>query len=135
MRRDTCAQKRTLLLGEYLSGNLLLNLPHRQLVWTIPKILRSFLRHDRNLFADIGRLIFDILTSYFSQAAGRPIRGAMVSSHQTFGSFAVWNPHWHTIVLEGGFDRYEGTAESAFRTDAAFLAPLRVFHRQRNSYL
>jgi hypothetical protein len=29
----------------------------------------------------------------------------MVSSHQTFGQFAVWNPHWHTIVLEGGFDR------------------------------
>jgi len=29
----------------------------------------------------------------------------MLSSHQTFGSFAVWNPHWHTIVLEGGFDR------------------------------
>ena len=31
----------------------------------------------------------------------------MVSSHQTFGSFVVWNPHWHTIVLEGGFDRYD----------------------------
>jgi hypothetical protein len=24
---------------------------------------------------------------------------------QTLGQFAVWNPHWHTIVLEGGFDR------------------------------
>jgi hypothetical protein len=47
----SCAQKRTLLLGEYLSGNLLLNLPHSQFVWTIPKILRSFLSHDRNLFA------------------------------------------------------------------------------------
>jgi hypothetical protein len=30
----SCAQKRTLLLGEYLSGDLLLNLPHRQFVWT-----------------------------------------------------------------------------------------------------
>ena len=29
----------------------------------------------------------------------------MVSSHQTFSSFAVWNPHRHAIVLEGGFDR------------------------------
>lgn len=28
----------------------------------------------------------------------------MVSSHQTFGEYASWHPHWHTIVLEGGFD-------------------------------
>jgi hypothetical protein len=39
----SCAQKRTLLLGEYLSENLLLTLPHRQFVWTIPKVLRVFL--------------------------------------------------------------------------------------------
>lgn len=88
-------------------GNLLLNLPHRQFVWTIPKVLRCYLRHDRSLFADIGRLIFGILSSYFSHAAGRPIQAAMVSSHQTFGQFAVWNPHWHTIVWEGGFDRHD----------------------------
>jgi hypothetical protein len=31
----------------------------------------------------------------------------MVRCHQTFGQFAVWNPHWHTIVLEGAFDRYD----------------------------
>ncbi len=52
-------------------------------VWTIPKVLRVFLRHDRDLFADIGRLLFDILSRFFSQAAGRAIRCAMVSSHQT----------------------------------------------------
>ena len=85
----SCAQKRTLLLGEYLSEDLLLRLPHRQavqwpalgFVWTIPKVLRVFLRHDRDLFAVVGRLLFDILTSFFSQAAGRTLRCAMVSSH------------------------------------------------------
>jgi hypothetical protein len=50
----SCAQKRTLLVGEYLSEDLLLTLPHRQFVWTIPKVLRVFLRHDRELFADLG---------------------------------------------------------------------------------
>lgn len=101
----SCAQKRTLLVGEYLSEDLLLTLPHRQFVWTIPKVLRVFLRHDRVLFADLGRLTFDILRRFFCQAAGRALRCAMVSSHQTFGEFGVWHPHWHTIVLEGGFDR------------------------------
>ena len=111
----SCAQKRTLLIGEYLSEDLLLRLPHRQavqwpargFVWTIPKVLRVFLRHDRDLFADISRLLFDILTSFFSQAAGRTLRCAMVSSHQTFGEFSGWHRHWHSIVLEGGFDRHD----------------------------
>ena len=34
------------------------------------KVLRVFLRHDRDLFADIGRLPFDILSRFFTQAAG-----------------------------------------------------------------
>src|SRR5271157_5969201 len=111
----SCAQKRTLLPGEYLRENLLLRLPHRQavqwpaigFVWTIPKVLRVFLRHDRDLFADIGRLLFDILSRFFNQAAGRTLRCAMVCSHQTFGEFSVWHPHWHSIVMEGGFDRHD----------------------------
>jgi hypothetical protein len=69
-------------------------------------VLRAFLRHDRELFAELGRLLFDILRRFFSQAAGRSLRCAMVSSHQTFGEFGVWHPHWHSIVLEGGFDRH-----------------------------
>jgi hypothetical protein len=53
----SCAQKRILLLGGYLSEDLPLRLPRGQFVWTIPKRLRVFLRHDRDLFADIGRLL------------------------------------------------------------------------------
>jgi hypothetical protein len=70
-------------VGEYLSEDLLLTLPHRQFVWTIPKVLRVFLRHDRELFAELGRLTFGILRRFFCQAAGRSLRCAMVSSHQT----------------------------------------------------
>jgi hypothetical protein len=103
----SCAQKRTLLLGEYLRENLLLRLPHRQYVWRIPRVLRGYLRHHRELFSELGRLLFELLSQYFSQAAGRKIRTAMVSSHQTFGEFASWHPHWHSIVLEGGFDRQD----------------------------
>ena len=103
----SCAQKRTLLVGKYLSEDLLLTLPHRQFVWTIPKVLRVFLRHDRELFTDLSQLLFDILRPFFCQAAGRSLRCAMISSHQTFGEFGVWHPHWHSIVLEGGFDRHD----------------------------
>jgi hypothetical protein len=36
----------------------------------------------------------------FCQAAGRSLRCAMVSSHQTFREFGVWHPRWHRIVRE-----------------------------------
>jgi hypothetical protein len=103
----SCGQKRTLLLGEYLADDLLLRLPHRQFVWTIPKALRGFLKRDRSLFAAVGKLIFTLIAEYYSEATGRPLTTGMVSSHQTFGEYATWHPHWHTIVLEGGFGDHD----------------------------
>ena len=103
----SCSQKRTLLLGEYLSEDLLLQLPHRQFVWTIPKCLRVFLKHNRELHAELSRLMFSLISSYFSEAAGTAVTAGMVSSLQTFGEYVSWNPHWHTIVLEGGFDQWD----------------------------
>ncbi len=94
-------------MGEYLADDLLLRLQHRQFVFTIPSMLRAFRKHDRSLYADLGRLIYELISDYYSEAAGRKIITGMVSSHQTFGEFAVWNPHWHTIVLEGGFDEWD----------------------------
>jgi len=40
----SCSQKRTLLLGEYMNEQLLLRLPHKQFVFTLPKVLRVFFR-------------------------------------------------------------------------------------------
>jgi hypothetical protein len=55
----------------------------------------------------VGRLIFTLVSEYFGEAAGRPLATGMVSSHQTFGEFATWHPHWHSLVLEGGFDDHD----------------------------
>jgi hypothetical protein len=40
----SCSQKRTLLFAEYLTQEVLLDLPHRQFVFAIPKALRLFFR-------------------------------------------------------------------------------------------
>jgi len=34
---------------------------------------------------------------------GKQIVTGMVLSYQTSGDFARWNPHFHCLVLEGGF--------------------------------
>ena len=108
---SSCSQKRTLLFAEHLSNDVLLNLPHRQFVFSIPKALRPFFRHDRRLFAELSRLIFSMISEFYCEAVGRPVLTGMVRmviAHQTFGDLLRFNPHYHAIVLEGGFDA-EGT--------------------------
>jgi hypothetical protein len=60
----SCHQMRLLLLSEHLSQKVLFRLPHRQFVFTIPKLLRQYFKHDRKLFTDISKLIHGIVTGY-----------------------------------------------------------------------
>ena len=101
----SCDQKRTLLYAEYLADDLLLDLPHRQFVFTIPKILRPYFKFDKRLFGEVSRLIFSLLSEFFALAAGQELLCASVVSYQSFGEFARFYPHWHVLVLEGGFTK------------------------------
>ncbi|MGO9411477.1 MAG: transposase zinc-binding domain-containing protein [Spirochaetia bacterium] len=81
----SCAQKRTLLVEEYLGEDLLLRLPHRQFGWTIPKVLRVLLRHDRDLLSPATRRSASSACGSFAfgrdelpfrnQSLGGPFRG------------------------------------------------------------
>jgi hypothetical protein len=55
----------------------------------------------------VSRLIFSLLSEFFSLAAGQELLCACVVSYQSFGEFARFHPHWHVLVLEGGFTRYD----------------------------
>jgi len=100
----SCSQKRTLLFANYLADHLLLTLPHRQFVFSIPKAPRIFFRHDQKLFAPVSSLIFSMISESYSLTAGKPITSAGVLSFQPFGDLLRANAHWHAIILEGGFD-------------------------------
>jgi predicted Zn-ribbon and HTH transcriptional regulator len=80
----SCDQKRTLLYAEYLAEDLLLDLPHRQFVFTIPKILRPYFKSDKRLFGEVSRLVFSLLSDFFSLAAGQELLCACVVSYQSF---------------------------------------------------
>jgi len=90
-----------------LAKDLLLDLPHRQFVFTIPKILRPYFKSDKRLFGEVSKLIFSLLSNFFSLAAGRTLLCACVVSYQSFGEFTRFHPHWHVLVLEGGFTTYD----------------------------
>ncbi len=100
----SCSRKRTILFAEHLTNEVLLGLPYRQLVFTMPKALRPFFRRDRRLFAGVSRMIYNILREFYHEAAGRKLLTGIVVAPQTFGDVLRWKPHFHAIVLEGGFD-------------------------------
>ena len=117
----SCDQKRTILYAEYLAEELLLELPHRQFVFTVPKILRPYFKNDKRLFGEVSRLIFELLSGFFSLAAQRQLLCGCVASYQSFGEFARFHPHWHVLVLEGGFDEWGRFVYLPLGCDAGLL--------------
>ena len=57
----SCHQKRTLVTGETIAGTICAPVPHRQLVFTIPKRLRIYCRDDRaERYAESIRLLGEL---------------------------------------------------------------------------
>jgi len=100
----SCNQKRLLLFSEHLSENVLLRLPHRQFVFTVPKLLRPYFKYDRNLFEEVSKIIFSIIQDFYNGIGKTTIKTGIIVSYQSFGDLLRFNPHYHCIVLEGGID-------------------------------
>ena len=49
-----------------------------------------------------------MIQDYYNEVSGKQITSGLILSHQTFGDFAKPNPHWHGILIEGGFDEEGG---------------------------
>jgi len=102
----TCSQKRSILFGEHISNDVLLRLPHRHFVFAFPKMLRPYFRNNKKVLSDIARLINDMILSYYSKITGWKICTGIVLAFQSFGDFLRYNPHFHSLILEGGFDEH-----------------------------
>ncbi|MFQ5528329.1 MAG: transposase zinc-binding domain-containing protein, partial [Thermoanaerobaculia bacterium] len=61
----SCHQKRELLWAEWAERELLEDVPHRQVVFTIPKRLRVFFRYDRKLLGQLAGCAWRALKLYF----------------------------------------------------------------------
>ena len=81
----SCHQKRVLAYGDWVDANVLAPVPHRQYVFTLPRLLRPmFARFD---------------------ASARPgARPGIILFVQTFGDLVNFNPHIHVLAADGAFD-------------------------------
>ena len=100
----SCHQKRVVEYGEWLLGNVLKDVPHRQWVFSIPKRLRIYFLYDRKLLAKLSKCGWNVIEKCFKSAAGHQegVAGVTIAV-QTYGDFLNFNPHLHAIVSDGCF--------------------------------
>ncbi|MDA1278415.1 MAG: transposase [Verrucomicrobia bacterium] len=100
----SCHQKRTLLAADTIAHTICLAVPHRQLVFTIPKRLRLFFRFDRRLLGDLARAAWETVAEVYREVLGREdALPGMIAGIQSFGQLVHWNAHIHAIVTDGCF--------------------------------
>ena len=61
----SCHQKRSLLLAERIAQSICQPVPHRQIVWTIPKRLRVYFRFDRRLLGQLARAAWETIVEVY----------------------------------------------------------------------
>ena len=99
--------------AEWLHTTILLPVPHRQIVLTIPKMLRIYFRYDRRLLGDLCRVAAVVIveSSRVLLALPQAQPGLVVCVH-TYGDLANHHPHLHVMATDG-----------AFTPDGVFHAP------------
>ena len=119
----SCHAKRLEEWGEWMRETLLLDVPHRQVVFTIPRMLRLFFKYNRKLLGSLCRLALRSLTSYFAAVTGSELMPGVIAAIQTFGTRINFHPHLHFLVTEGGVDQ-AGVFHKISRIDDSRLAEL-----------
>ncbi|MDI6791831.1 MAG: transposase [bacterium] len=101
----SCHQKRIIQLGEHLGEEVLEEVPHRQIVFCIPKMLRIYFRNDRKLLGKLSQCAYRTLLKLYQAALDRKdVVPGVVISIQTFGDLMNIHPHLHAMVSDGCFD-------------------------------
>ncbi|MBC8463475.1 MAG: transposase, partial [Deltaproteobacteria bacterium] len=101
----SCHQKRVVAFGEWLCQEVVKAVPHRHVVFSIPKILRRYFLYDRKLLSDLSRCGWEALKAFYTTGVRDPkaVPGSVVAI-QTFGDFPLgFHPHLHILVSDGCF--------------------------------
>ena len=100
----SCHQKRVVEFGEWLCRKVVKAVPHRHVVFSIPKILRRYFLYDRKLLSELSLCGWEALKAFFTTGVrdSKAVPGAVVAI-QTFGDFLGFHPHLHILVSDGCF--------------------------------
>lgn len=100
----SCHAKKVVQFGGLLGSTTLSSLPHRQFVFTLPKIMCVYFRYDRKLLTKLCQCANRSLLRFFKTALNTKVgQLGTVTAIQTFGDYGRWHPHLHLLVADGLF--------------------------------
>ena len=101
----SCGAKRAAELAAFLVDEVVEDVGHAQWVFTVPKMLRVYFLHHRDLLGELSRAAAETAKELLAAAAGeeKGFRPGVVSVVQTFGDRANFHPHVHALVTRGGW--------------------------------
>jgi hypothetical protein len=97
-----------LAYGEWVEQCVLRPVPHRQYVFTVPKLIRPFFAYRRSLLGELRRIIARALTQAYGAALPRA-RPGFILFVQTFGDLVNFNSHVHALVADGVFEALDAS--------------------------
>jgi len=102
---------------------------HRQVVFTIPKVLRPVFRKNHRLLGLLCRCAWETLKEMHQGAfPEEDVRGAAVIAIKTAGDQLGWHPHLHALVPDAVWTR------AGWRLPISYLDPdamTRIFKPRR----
>jgi len=105
----SCAAKRSAVTAALLRDDVLEDVGHAQWVFVMPKMLRLYFLHHRELVGGLARAAWETVLELMVAATGeQTLRPGMVAVVQTAGELARWHPHVHAMVSRGGWTREWG---------------------------
>jgi hypothetical protein len=100
----SCHQKRELIWVDFATEDLLEDVPHRQVVFTIPKRLRIYFRYDRKLLGELAGCAWRAIRLYLLAAFdSEDIQPGAVGFIQTAGELLRYHPHIHVLLADGAW--------------------------------
>jgi hypothetical protein len=96
-----CHQRRVRQTGQWIAASVCHDVPHRQFVFTFPKMLRGIFRKRRHLLHLLFQTATECLRDAFRTRLGLPEgRIAAAAAVHTFGDYLVFHPHLHLFVAD-----------------------------------
>ena len=101
----SCGAKRAAELAAFLVDEVVEDVGHAQWVFTIPKMLRVYFLHHRELLGALSQAAAETAKELLAAAAmeEKGFRPGLVAVVQTFGDRANFHPHVHALVTRGGW--------------------------------
>ncbi len=102
----SCATKRSAATAVLLAEDVLEEVGHAHWVFVIPKMLRPYFLHHREMLGGLARAAWETALELVCAAVDdQGLRPGMIAVVQAAGDLANWHPHVHALVSRGGWSR------------------------------